>query len=58
MAPHTGAGVQMDETALPILLVDLASREGALAEHERSRFWPMVRRAAAYIVTNGPISLQ
>ena len=51
-------GVQMDETALPILLVDLARREGALGEAEVPRFWPMVRRAAAYIVCNGPISPQ
>ena len=51
-------GVQMDETALPILLVDLARREGALAEPEVARYWPMVRRAAAYIVCNGPVSPQ
>ncbi len=29
-------GVQMDETALPILLVDLAYREGAIDDHELS----------------------
>jgi glucoamylase len=48
--------VQLDETALPILLVDLARREGALADHVR--FWPMVRQAAAYLMTNGPASPQ
>ena len=51
-------GIQMDETALPILLVDLCLREGALAERDLPRFWPMVRRAAAYIVSNGPVSPQ
>ncbi len=51
-------GIQMDETALPILLVDLARREGALTEPDVPRFWPMVRRAAAYIVSNGPVSPQ
>ncbi len=49
-------GIQMDETALPILLVDLAHRESALAEGDTSRFWPMVRQAAGYLVRNGPVS--
>jgi len=51
-------GIQMDETALPIMLVDLARREGALTEPELPRFWPMVRRAAAYLACNGPVSPQ
>ena len=51
-------GIQMDETALPILLVDLARREGALPEPAVHRFWPMVRRAAQYIAVNGPVSPQ
>ena len=49
-------GIQMDETALPILLVDLARREGALAEADVARFWPMVRQAAGYLARNGPVS--
>jgi glucoamylase len=49
-------GVQMDETALPILLVDLAVREKALSTKDISRFWPMVFRAAAYLVQNGPVT--
>ena len=51
-------GIQMDETALPILLVDLCLREGALSERDLRRYWPMVRRAASYIVGNGPVSPQ
>jgi glucoamylase len=51
-------GIQMDETALPILLVDLAHRERALAHADLTRFWPMVRRAAGYLVRNGPVSPQ
>ncbi|HEY3933931.1 MAG TPA: glucan 1,4-alpha-glucosidase, partial [Gemmatimonadales bacterium] len=51
-------GIQMDETALPILLVDLALREDAIGEPDLSRFWPMIRRAAGYIVRNGPVSPQ
>ncbi len=51
-------GIQMDETALPILLVDLARREEALTADGVARFWPMVRRAASYLVRNGPVSPQ
>lgn len=51
-------GIQMDETALPILLVDLAHREHALSEADVATFWPMVRRAAGYLVRNGPVSPQ
>ncbi|MGE0130579.1 MAG: glucan 1,4-alpha-glucosidase [Blastocatellales bacterium] len=53
-------GVQMDETALPILLVDQARREGMLSawlnEEDVTRFWPMVKKAAGYIVRNGPVT--
>ncbi len=51
-------GVQMDETAFPILLVDLARREGALSDDEVRRLWPMVRRAARFLVCNGPVTPQ
>jgi len=50
--------VQMDETALPILLVDLAAREGVIDADRRQALWPMVRRAAAFLVSNGPVSPQ
>jgi len=51
-------GIQMDETALPILLVDLAARKGALEPRERDTYWPMVRRAASFLACNGPVSPQ
>jgi glucoamylase len=49
-------GIQMDETAFPILLADLARRTGALPDGDVARVWPMVRLAASYIVTNGPVT--
>jgi glucoamylase len=52
------SGVQMDETAFPILLVDLARREGALKSDDLTRLWPMVRRAACFLVRNGPVTPQ
>ena len=51
-------GVQMDECAFPILLVDLARREGALPPAELPGCWPTVERAAQFIVTNGPVTGQ
>jgi glucoamylase len=51
-------GIQMDETAFPILLLDLAWREEALDKSDLARFWPMVRRAAAFLVQNGPVTPQ
>ncbi|MFH2054939.1 MAG: glycoside hydrolase family 15 protein, partial [bacterium] len=52
------SGTQMDETAFPILLVDLAHREGALEADDLRRYWPMIKRAAQYIVCNGPVTQQ
>jgi glucoamylase len=49
-------GVQMDEAALPILLVDLARREGIVDAHTVDRLWPMVRRCAGFIARNGPVT--
>jgi glucoamylase len=47
-------GIQMDETAFPILLVDLLRRSGI----DAARFWPMVRRASGFLVHNGPLTQQ
>jgi glucoamylase len=51
-------GLQMDETALPILLVDLLRREAPRCFGEDSRWWPMVQKAASFIVANGPVTQQ
>ena len=51
-------GIQMDETALPILLVDVASRNGVLDAVARNALWPMVRKAAVFLARNGPVSPQ
>jgi glucoamylase len=49
-------GIQMDEAAFPILLVNLALREGALGPEDSTRLWPMVRRAACFLLKNGPVT--
>ncbi len=51
-------GLQMDETAFPILLVDLLRRESPARFQDCGRWWPMVRKAAAFIVRNGPVTQQ
>jgi len=51
-------GIQMDEAAFPILLTDLARREGALSEDDFRRLWSMTRRAAGFLVRNGPVTQQ
>jgi glucoamylase len=51
-------GTQMDETAFPILLLDLAFRHGAVAETELVDFWPMVKNASSFIINNGPSTNQ
>jgi len=51
-------GIQLDEAAFPILLIDLARREGALSMGDLQRLWPMARRAAGFLVRNGPVTQQ
>ncbi|HEY2380624.1 MAG TPA: glucan 1,4-alpha-glucosidase [Terriglobia bacterium] len=46
-------GIQMDETAFPILLADALRRAGGLHKLD---VWPAVRRAATYLVCNGPVT--
>ena len=48
-------GVQADETAFPILLADSLRRSKAL---DGLKVWPMVRTAAQFLITNGPVSQQ
>jgi glucoamylase len=49
------SGLQMDETAFPILLSDLLRRAQAL---DGLDVWPMVRRAAGFLARNGPVTQQ
>ena len=51
-------GLQMDEAAFPILLIDLLRREAAKSLGDLHRWWPMVQRAASFIACNGPVTQQ
>jgi glucoamylase len=48
-------GIQLDEAGQPVLLVDLLRRNQAL---ESLLPWPTVRKAASFIVSNGPLTQQ
>src|SRR5207237_3240497 len=48
-------GIQLDEAAFPILLADALRRSENLDGLDA---WPMVRRAAGYVVRNGPVTPQ
>jgi glucoamylase len=52
------SGIQMDETAFPILLLDLLRRAAAPGLGKLERWWPMVRNAASFILRNGPVTQQ
>ena len=52
------SGIQMDETAFPILLLDLLRREAPGCLGMLERWWPMVRKAASFILRNGPVTQQ
>ena len=50
-------GLQMDESAFPILLVDRLRRD-APEVVKPERWWSLVRRAAGFLVRNGPVTEQ
>lgn len=51
-------GVQLDETALPVLLAGHLNRAGELSEKDRRRYHPMVRAAALCLARCGPVTPQ
>ena len=51
-------GVQLDECAFPMLLLDMAWRAGVLRRPDIPAFWPMLRRAAGFVLQNGPRTKQ
>jgi glucoamylase len=55
--PYWG-GMQMDETAFPILLVEMLQREARYVLGDLQRWWKLVQRAAQFIVRNGPVTQQ
>lgn len=55
--PHW-KGVQMDQTALPILLIDLFRHYRILRPEKMYRCWVTVKRALTFLIQNGPYTEQ
>ena len=51
-------GLQMDEAAFPILLVDLIRQKAPNALGDVKRWWPMVKKAVSFLACNGPVTQQ
>ncbi len=51
-------GLQLDECAFPILMLDLAWRNGAVPPPNLAAYWPMVARAAGFLLRHGPVTAQ
>jgi len=49
------SGIQIDETAFPVLLADQLRRSNMLGDIDP---WPMIRSASEFIVKNGPVTSQ
>ncbi len=51
-------GLQMDEAAFPILLVDLVAAAGRGRIGRLENWWPMVKRPRRFVACNGPVTQQ
>jgi glucoamylase len=51
-------GLQMDEAAFPILLVDSLRRHAPEELGNPKRWWKLVHRAASFVMRNGPVTQQ
>lgn len=52
------SGIQLDETAFPVLLVNMLLQHKVLTARELPDYIPMVRKAVGYLLTQGPCSQQ
>ncbi len=51
-------GIQMDQAALPILLIELCRCHESLAPEATHHYWKMVKGAVSFLVKNGPNTKQ
>ncbi len=55
--PHW-KGLQIDQTAFPILVVERCGRSKAMDDERMKRYWPGLKRAIAFLIQHGPYSPQ
>ncbi|HYJ63375.1 MAG TPA: glycoside hydrolase family 15 protein [Parafilimonas sp.] len=51
--PHW-QGIQLDQTALPLLLIDKCRTFKIFDKERMRRYWPAVKNAISYLIINGP----
>ncbi len=51
-------GIQMDQTALPLLLIDKCYQNNAIDKDRMARYWPVIKKAISYLIINGPYTQQ
>lgn len=56
-APHW-KGIQIDQIALPILLMDKCIEYKILTRDRMQRYWPIIKKAINYLILNGPYTQQ
>jgi glucoamylase len=55
--PHW-KGLQIDQTAFPILIVERCDRAKAIADERMKRYWPGLKKAISFLIQNGPYTQQ
>jgi len=50
--------VQMDQVALPLLLVENCYRHKLIDQDRMKRYWPVIKKAIAFLIMNGPSTQQ
>lgn len=51
-------GLQIDQTAFPILIIEQCNRSAAIDEERMKRYWPGIKKAISFLVNNGPYTEQ
>ena len=51
-------GVQMDQTALPIVLMSKCNIHEVIDKERMERYWPVIKKAIRFLIINGPYTKQ
>ena len=51
-------GLQLDETSLPILLIDRCLQEGVIGDNELPVYWAAIRKAVTFLLRHGIVTGQ
>jgi glucoamylase len=50
--------VQMDQVALPLLLIETCYHHKLIDRERMKRYWPIIKKAIAFLIMNGPATQQ